>query len=132
MRLSAGTETSSHTVLEGEQKREKHRKRPREITSDRKEGESLPERRSESQLEAADHDRIAIGFTEGRCFGIKGLERRWQELSGTVNGCIVLERDTGGTGSGALSMAIVLSVPDGWLETKPSLFVYLGHVGMVS
>ncbi|KAF2615796.1 hypothetical protein F2Q70_00012348 [Brassica cretica] len=24
-----------------------------------------------------------------------------------------------------------LSVLDGWLETKPSLFVYLGHVGMV-
>ncbi|KAF2619962.1 hypothetical protein F2Q68_00040033 [Brassica cretica] len=29
-------------------------------------------------------------------------------------------------------MASVLSVPDGWLETKPSLFVYLGHVGMSS
>ncbi|KAF3497425.1 hypothetical protein DY000_02053298 [Brassica cretica] len=79
----------------------------------------------------SDHDRIAIGFTEGRCFGIKGLERRRQELSGAVNGCIALERDTGETGSGALNMAIVLSVPDGWLETKPSLFVYLGHVGMV-
>uniref|UniRef100_A0A0D2ZRJ7 Uncharacterized protein n=1 Tax=Brassica oleracea var. oleracea TaxID=109376 RepID=A0A0D2ZRJ7_BRAOL len=116
----------------------------------------------------SDHDRIAIGFTEGRCFGIKGLERRRQELSGAVNGCIALERDTGDlywirkctdvhgsrecdtgtgwfegwmavrrtewieeTGSGALNMAIVLSVPDGWLETKPSLFVYLGHVGMV-
>ncbi|KAG2282323.1 hypothetical protein Bca52824_053543 [Brassica carinata] len=25
----------------------------------------------------------------------------------------------------------VLSVLDGWLEPKPSLFVYLGHVGMV-
>ena len=25
----------------------------------------------------------------------------------------------------------VLSVLDGWLETKPSLFVYLDHVGMV-
>ncbi|KAF2531248.1 hypothetical protein F2Q70_00029195 [Brassica cretica] len=35
-----------------------------------------------------------------------------------------------GTGSGALSMDSVLSVLDGWLETKPSLFVYLGHVGM--
>ncbi|KAF3594025.1 hypothetical protein DY000_02025722 [Brassica cretica] len=35
------------------------------------------------------------------------------------------------TGSGALSMASVLSVLDGWLETKLSLFVYLGHVGMV-
>ncbi|KAF2549672.1 hypothetical protein F2Q70_00021669 [Brassica cretica] len=29
------------------------------------------------------------------------------------------------------SKAGVLSVLDGWLETKPSLFVYLGHVGMV-
>ncbi|KAF3592951.1 hypothetical protein DY000_02024850 [Brassica cretica] len=56
---------------------------------------------------------------------------RRQELSGAANGCIVLERDTGGTGSGALSMASVLSVLDGWLETKPSLFVYLDHVGMV-
>ncbi|KAF3592331.1 hypothetical protein DY000_02024848 [Brassica cretica] len=36
-----------------------------------------------------------------------------------------------GTGSRALSMASVLSVLDGWLETKPSLFVYLDHVGMV-
>ncbi|KAF3489000.1 hypothetical protein F2Q69_00055100 [Brassica cretica] len=44
-----------------------------------------------------------------------------------VNGCIVLERDTGG----ALSMASVLSILDGWLETKPSLIVYLDHVGMV-
>ncbi|WZZ15084.1 hypothetical protein YC2023_108173 [Brassica napus] len=35
------------------------------------------------------------------------------------------------TGSGALSMPSVLSVLDGWLETKPSLFVYLGHVVMV-
>ncbi|KAL0742433.1 hypothetical protein Bca4012_083946 [Brassica carinata] len=34
------------------------------------------------------------------------------------------------TGSGALSMASVLSVLDGWLKSKPSLFV-LGHVGMV-
>ncbi|KAF3579420.1 hypothetical protein DY000_02030387 [Brassica cretica] len=32
--------------------------------------------------------------------------------------------------SGALSMATVLSVLDGWLETKPSLFVYLDHIGM--
>uniref|UniRef100_A0A0D3B681 Reverse transcriptase zinc-binding domain-containing protein n=1 Tax=Brassica oleracea var. oleracea TaxID=109376 RepID=A0A0D3B681_BRAOL len=38
--------------------------------------------------------------------------------------------DATGTGSRALSMASVLSVPDGWLETKSSLFVYLGHVGM--
>uniref|UniRef100_A0A0D2ZQ67 Uncharacterized protein n=1 Tax=Brassica oleracea var. oleracea TaxID=109376 RepID=A0A0D2ZQ67_BRAOL len=43
-----------------------------------------------------------------------------------VIGCIVLERDTGG----ALSMASVLSILDGWLETKPSLIVYLDHVGM--
>ncbi|KAF3540735.1 hypothetical protein F2Q69_00021333 [Brassica cretica] len=56
---------------------------------------------------------------------------RRQELSGAVNGCIVLERDTGGTRSGALSIASVLYVLDGWLETKPSLFVYLYHVGMV-
>ncbi|KAG2330108.1 hypothetical protein Bca52824_001288 [Brassica carinata] len=35
------------------------------------------------------------------------------------------------TGSGALSMASVLIVLDGWLETKPSLLI-LGHVGMVS
>ncbi|KAG2275018.1 hypothetical protein Bca52824_057573 [Brassica carinata] len=36
-----------------------------------------------------------------------------------------------GTGFGALSMASVLSILDGWLETKPSLFAYMGHVGMV-
>ncbi|KAF3488044.1 hypothetical protein F2Q69_00053314 [Brassica cretica] len=122
-------------LAKGEQKRQKHRKRPREINSDRKEGESWLEGRSESRERTegnkprerdrrfrtgrlgqtavsslywwprcclihcysicSDHDRIAIGFTEGRCFGIKGLERRCQELSGAVNGCIVLERDTG-------------------------------------
>ncbi|KAF3528866.1 hypothetical protein DY000_02042212 [Brassica cretica] len=36
-----------------------------------------------------------------------------------------------GTGFGELSMASVLPVLDDWLETKLSLFVYLGHVGMV-
>ncbi|KAF3521279.1 hypothetical protein F2Q69_00047063 [Brassica cretica] len=34
-----------------------------------------------------------------------------------------------GTSFGALSMVSVLSVLDGWLETKPSLFVYLGMDG---
>nr|VDD37552.1 unnamed protein product [Brassica oleracea] len=55
---------------------------------------------------------------------------RQQGLSEAVIGCMVLGCDFGGTGSGALRMASVLSVLDGWLETKPSLLVYLGHVGM--
>ncbi|KAF3579424.1 hypothetical protein DY000_02030388 [Brassica cretica] len=36
------------------------------------------------------------------------------------------------TGFGTLSMTSVLSVLDDWLETKPSLFVYLDHVGMLA
>ncbi|WZZ70035.1 hypothetical protein YC2023_081405 [Brassica napus] len=50
---------------------------------------------------------------------------------GRVTDTGMTEEQDGRTGSGALSMASVLSVQDGWLETKPSLFVYLGHVGMV-
>ncbi|KAF3596891.1 hypothetical protein DY000_02020752 [Brassica cretica] len=59
-----------------------------------------------------------------------GYPRRLLSSSGTVTR-VVTEQLLDGTGSGALSMASVLSVLDGWLETKPSLFVYLGHVGMV-
>ncbi|WZZ70036.1 hypothetical protein YC2023_081406 [Brassica napus] len=50
---------------------------------------------------------------------------------GRVTDTGMTEEQDGRTGSGALSMASVLSVQDVWLETKPSLFVYLGHVGMV-
>ncbi|KAF3485724.1 hypothetical protein F2Q69_00052215 [Brassica cretica] len=50
---------------------------------------------------------------------------------GRVTDTGMTEEQDGRTGSGALSMASILSVQDGWLETKPSLFVYLGHVGMV-
>ncbi|KAF2619961.1 hypothetical protein F2Q68_00040030 [Brassica cretica] len=75
--------------------------------------------------------REMVPESDGLIASVLMMRIRRQELSEAVNGCIVLERDTGGTGSGALSMASVLSVPDGWLETKQSLFVYLGHVGMV-
>ncbi|KAF3604645.1 hypothetical protein F2Q69_00037575 [Brassica cretica] len=50
----------------------------------------------------------------------------WVQCSDRINPDRILR-----TGSVALSMSSVLSVLDGWLETKPSLFVYLSHVGMV-
>ncbi|KAF3555447.1 hypothetical protein F2Q69_00012221 [Brassica cretica] len=57
--------------------------------------------------------------------GLMGLR---SSTEGIMVECVADER---WTGSGALSMASVLSILDGWLETKPSLFVYLDHVGMV-
>ncbi|KAF3604648.1 hypothetical protein F2Q69_00037576 [Brassica cretica] len=50
----------------------------------------------------------------------------WVRCSDRINSDRILR-----TGSVALSMSSALSVLDGWLEIKSSLFVYLGHVGMV-
>ncbi|KAF2560608.1 hypothetical protein F2Q70_00015915 [Brassica cretica] len=67
---------------------------------------------------------------------------RRQELSGDVNGCIVLERDTGAeyvlTFPGVIGDRFwgakhgLRTVLDGWLETRQSLFVYLDHVGWLA
>ncbi|WZY88795.1 hypothetical protein YC2023_045530 [Brassica napus] len=108
----------STRVLDREER--KHRKRPSEINPDGKVGESWPEGRSESQLETAGilgHTTVqasmvdagppcsaATGsdpYTNGSRLGCREMASvlmmriRGQELSEAVNGCIVLERDTG-------------------------------------
>ncbi|KAF2554005.1 hypothetical protein F2Q68_00035654 [Brassica cretica] len=117
---------------------EREREIPRQVDSGRKDRESWPESGSGSQLLAAGlSGALRLRLIQTRSDRdwdtdwIEGMERGRQGLSEAVIGCMVLGCDSGGTGSGVLRMASVLSVLDGWLETKPSLLVYLGYMGMV-
>ncbi|KAF3499147.1 hypothetical protein F2Q69_00040710 [Brassica cretica] len=119
--ISAG-ESSEETTGEGEQ-------REKENCQDGY-WEQNTEKETGEKWIGADRKRWLEGRSESVMAGAS--------LSALLQGVLVhfmtsssLEIQGCGSGSGTLSMAGVLSVLDGWLETKPSLVVYLDHVGMV-
>ena len=57
--------------------------------------------------------------------------RRTEWIEGCGSDCVLTDPGVIRDWFWGASKAGVLSVLDGWLEPKPSLFVYLGHVGMV-